>query len=167
MSALVREQFDWEVLVAANEAVLEERIKFIQENVGEARAELQELRAANKALDEKVDRKTDDLAAHIHALRDRLEQKTDALAAEDKEIRKEMAQGFEKVNTRIDEKTDSLAEAIGDVAKELSGVAKQLAGMQGTVKATFLIASIVTTLVTLAGILVGIAQALQWLRGAA
>lgn len=38
MSALIQEQqFDWEGLVPTNEDVLEERIKFIQSNVGEVK----------------------------------------------------------------------------------------------------------------------------------
>jgi hypothetical protein len=49
MNALVQAQLDWEGLVAANEAVLEERVKFIQANVGEVKVELQELRAADNA----------------------------------------------------------------------------------------------------------------------
>jgi chromosome segregation ATPase len=173
MNALVREKFEWECPVAANETVLEERIKFIQADLGEVKTALQELRTADKALSDRFEKKTDDLAAGTQALRDRLDQrmdaldadnkalrdrldqKTDALAAENKEIRKEMAQGFEKVNGRVDEKTDVLTQGLGELSKEM-------AAMRGTVKATFRIVSVATSVITIAGILVGIGKALDW-----
>jgi chromosome segregation ATPase len=184
MNAMIREQFEWEGPVAVNESVLEERVKFIQTSVGEVKTELHELRAAQKALGDRFDKKTDDLAtgtqslrdrmdqrmnaldADNKALRDRLDQKTDALAAENNEIRKEMVQGFEKVNARLDEKTDALAREIAAQGKELrteiGGLGKEMAGMRGTVKATFWITSVATSVLTLTGVIVGIGKALKW-----
>jgi hypothetical protein len=55
-----------------------------------------------------------------------------------------MAQGFEKVNARIDD------------------LGKEMAGLRGIVKATFLIVSVATSAVTIAGVIVGAGKALHW-----
>jgi len=233
MNALVHEkQFDWEGLVAANEEVLEERIKFIQSNVSEARTELKEmggqviqldsrvsrldgkveylgeqvvrLDANVTKLDEKVnhlgekvvqldkhvvqldarvcrlddkvdtlgdrvgkveervgkledkvdklaerfDRKTDELAERFDRKTDelsqRLDRKTDELAADNKEIRREMAQGFEKVHARIDR------------------MSAELSTIRVTVNSTFRILSICASVITVVGVAIGIGKAFHW-----
>jgi chromosome segregation ATPase len=173
MNAMIREQFEWEGPVAVNESVLEERVKFIQTSVGEVKTELHELRAAQKALGDRFDKKTDDLAAGTQslrdrmdqrmnaldadnkALRDRLDQKTDALAAENKELRKEMA----GLGQDLRKEMHGLGQ---ELRAEIVGLAKEMAGIRGTVKATFWITSVATSVVTLAGVIVGIGKVLKW-----
>ena len=78
------------------------------------------------------------------------------------DVRKEMAQGFEKVNARIDEKTDAFAKGLAELGEKVVGHGKEMASMRSTVKATFVIVSVATSVVTIAGVVVGIGKALDW-----
>ena len=145
--------------MAANDTAIEERLHSIQANLKEVKTDVRELRADNKAL------------------RDRLDEKMDALAAEDKAIREAMAQGFEKVNARIDGVNASLSGKIDSVnatqsakidgvnaslSEKIDVLTKGFAEMRGTLKAMFWIFGVVGSLVAIAGTVVGIGKALHW-----
>lgn len=113
MNALAQTYFESEGLVAANESVIEERLKALREDLGEVKDDVKDLRTY-------VHHRMNGFDADLRSLRDRFDKKTDALAEDNKEIRKEMAQGFERQNARNEQRHDILAAECRDIRKDMA-----------------------------------------------